>query len=222
MSSPADPIRVVVIDDHDAIHAGIRTWCDEARPPLHLLAAYTTAKDFVADQRDRSVSPDVVLLDLELKSRRPDFAAVEEIATAGHRVIVFSHIEHDEAILRSLELGANTYIAKPEGKEHLVEAIRAAATDTPYVGPRMASAIGNDRRVGRPALTDREKEVLLAWFRTESKDLVGQQLFIAPGSVKTYLQRVRAKYAAVGRPAPTKAALVARAVQDGIISIDEL
>ncbi|QEN11956.1 DNA-binding response regulator [Mycolicibacterium sp. ELW1] len=211
-------IQLAVIDDHDAIHAGIQTWCQQAQPPLCLLAGYTDAADFLAHQRP----PIVVVLDLELRSRRPDFATVERIAMAGHRVIVFSHIESDEAILRTLDVGASTYIAKSEGKNHLVEAIRAAATDTPYVGPRMANAINNDRRHGRPDLTDREQEVLLAWFRTESKDLVAHQLYIAPGSVKTYLHRVRVKYAAIGRPAPTKAALVARAVQDGIISVDEL
>lgn len=56
----------------------------------------------------------------------------------------------------------------------------------------------------------------------ESKDLVTCRLNIAPATVRTHLQRVRVKYAAAGRPAPTKAALVARAVQDGIISIDDL
>ncbi len=225
MPQPVDnahPIRVAVIDDHDAIHAGIQAWCQHASPPVRLVAAYTGVEDFLAAHRDRDRGLDVVLVDLELKSRRPEFAAVEAIASLGYRVVVFSHIEHEETILRALDVGAMTYITKPEGKNHLLEAIAAAAADTPYVGPRMASAINHDRREGRPALTQREQEVLLAWFQTENKDLVGRRLFISPGSVKTYLQRVRAKYAAVGRPAPTKAVLVARAVQDGIISIDEL
>ena len=73
-----------------------------------------------------------------------------------------------------------------------------------------------------PNLAAREKQVLIVWFRTDSKDEVARQLCIAPSSVRTYLQRVRAKYAAAGRHAPSKAALVARALQDGIIGIDEL
>jgi hypothetical protein len=40
--------------------------------------------------------------------------------------------------------------------------------------------------------------------------------------VNTHFGRVRTKYAAIGRPAPTKAALIARALQDGLINIDEL
>lgn len=68
----------------------------------------------------------------------------------------------------------------------------------------------------------REREVLLAWFQTESKALVAHQLYITPGTVNTHLERIRAKYAAMGRSAPTKAALVARAIRDGLIGTDEL
>lgn len=68
----------------------------------------------------------------------------------------------------------------------------------------------------------RRAKVLLAWIRTDSKDGVARQLHIAPTTVRTHLQRIRAKYAAVGRPATTKAALVARAIQDGLIDVDDL
>jgi DNA-binding NarL/FixJ family response regulator len=225
MSLPAEVpggIGVAVIDDHDAIHAGVQTWFAQAAPPVRLVASYTAVEPFLNEYPCATGDVDVVLLDLELKSRQPDFAAIEHVTAAGHRTLVYSHITHDEVILRCLDLGAAAYIAKTEGQSHLIEAIRATATDASYIGPRMASAISRDERAGRPALTKREKEVLIAWFQTESKELVGQRLYISASSVRTHLQRVRAKYAAVGRPAPTKAALVARAVQDGYISVEEL
>jgi DNA-binding CsgD family transcriptional regulator len=74
----------------------------------------------------------------------------------------------------------------------------------------------------QPELAPREAEVLIAWCHTDSKDAVARSLHIAPTTVRTHLQRVRAKYAAAGRPAKTKAALVARAIQDGLIHIDDL
>ncbi|MER7450791.1 LuxR C-terminal-related transcriptional regulator [Nocardia beijingensis] len=74
----------------------------------------------------------------------------------------------------------------------------------------------------RPVLSSREIEVLLAWIASDSKVEVGQRLFISLGTVNTHLTRIRDKYAAVGRPAPTKAALVARALQDALIDIDDL
>ncbi len=76
--------------------------------------------------------------------------------------------------------------------------------------------------MGRLSLSERERQVLVAWFGTESKDLVGNLLHIAPATVRTHLQRVRAKYAGVGRPAPTNSALLARAIEDGIIGLSDL
>ena len=74
----------------------------------------------------------------------------------------------------------------------------------------------------RPALTDREIEVLRTWLMLDSKPAVAQELYISLGTVNTHLTRIRAKYADIGRAAPTKAALVARAVQDGLVSLDDL
>lgn len=74
----------------------------------------------------------------------------------------------------------------------------------------------------RPDLTGREIEVLLCWIRHDSKTEVAKTLFLSLGTVNTHLTRIRAKYTSVGRPAPTKAALVARALQDGLVDISEL
>lgn len=78
------------------------------------------------------------------------------------------------------------------------------------------------RALPRPNLSEREIEVLLAWLRCDTKNAVAAGLFVSLGTVNTHLSRIRTKYSGVGRPAPTKAALVARAVQDGLISLDEL
>ncbi|MBY4126972.1 helix-turn-helix transcriptional regulator [Rhodococcus fascians] len=74
----------------------------------------------------------------------------------------------------------------------------------------------------RPGLTGREIEVLLCWIKHDSKTEVARTLFLSLGTVNTHLTRIRAKYTSVGRPAPTKAGLVARALQDGLVDIAEL
>ena len=86
----------------------------------------------------------------------------------------------------------------------------------------MGKTLANGSTLGRINLSEREKEVLVAWFQTESKELVGKRLFIAPTTVRTHLQRARAKYAGAGRSAPTKSALLARAIEDGILSLNDL
>lgn len=72
----------------------------------------------------------------------------------------------------------------------------------------------------RPNLSDREVEVLLAWLVAESKEEAARRLFISASTVSTHLARIRAKYTAVGRGAPTKTHLFARALQDGYTSLD--
>lgn len=223
---PMEPLgagSVAVVDEHDAIHAAVQLWCSQAQPPIRFAGNYFSAEQFLAEHPSpyaTGVGP--IVLELRRQPDGVDFAALDGIISQRHRVIVYSHIATDEVILTALDRGAFTYLTKSESKDHLIDAIRAAGTDTPYVGPRMAMAMLNDSTIGRANLAPREKEVLVAWFRTESKDHVARQLKIAPTTVRTHLQRVRAKYAAVGRPATTKAALVARAIQDGIVSVDDI
>lgn len=78
------------------------------------------------------------------------------------------------------------------------------------------------KRPSNPALSDREVEVMLAWILSDSKSDVCHKLFIAPGTINTHLSRIREKYHRAGRPAPTKATLLARALQDGYLCLDDL
>ena len=87
---------------------------------------------------------------------------------------------------------------------------------------RRLSLLPIGRTWRRPVLSAREVEVLIAWLHTDSKSEVGRQLFITTSTVNTHLVRIRQKYANVGRPARTKAALAARAIQDGLIDLFDL
>ncbi len=226
MAAPDEPgaigVTVAIIDDHDVVHAGIEAWCADADPPIQFVGNFSTPDEFLRRFPDIAKEVDVVLLDLQIDGNRPEFETLAKLCAGGQRVIVYSHLTADEVILNCLELGASTYLVKSEGKRHLLEAIHAAHSTQPYVGPRMAKAMVNEHNVGRSKLSEREKEVLVAWFQTESKELVGKQLYIAPTTVRTHLQRARAKYASVGRSAPTKSALLARAIEDGLLSLKDL
>ena len=212
---------VAIIDDHDVVHAGVAAWCAEADFPVRLAAGCRRFDGFLTQFPDAPAGVDVVILDPQFDGK-PDFGVLRMLCERGQRVIVFSSLTADEVILTCLDIGAVTYLVKYEGRNHVMEAIRDVSAGTPYVGPRMAKALRNDSLLGRISLSDREKEVLIAWFQTESKEAVGKRLFIAPTTVRTHLQRARAKYAAVGRPAPTKSALLSRAIEDGILSLADL
>ena len=215
-------VSVVIIDGQDVVHAGIEAWLTGSQPSIKIVASFSDPLEFMSFYPTATPAVDVVIFALQYDGHGPEFDALRQMCHAGHRVIVYSYLASDEVILRSLDAGAFAYVAKWERGSHLLEAISAARSDTPYVAPRMAKALLSDQTGGRPRLSQREREVLVAWFETENKEAVANQLFIEPSTVATHLQRVRAKYAAVGRPAPTKAALVARAIQDGILGVDEL
>jgi DNA-binding NarL/FixJ family response regulator len=221
-SAQQSEISIAIVDSHCVVHTGIEAWLASTEPPIKIVGNFSRPAEFLSDHPKASPAVDVVLFALQYESEGPEFDALRRLSRAGHRVIVYSYLVTDEIILSSLDAGAFTYVAKSESGEHLREAIYAARSARPYVAPRMAGALLSDKIVGRPRLSAREKEVLMAWFQTENKHAVAARLSIEPTTVKTYVQRVRAKYAAVGRPAPTKAVLVARAIQDGILNVYDL
>jgi DNA-binding NarL/FixJ family response regulator len=214
-------ISLVIIDGQHVVHRGIEAWVSGAEPPIKVVGNYSHPAEFIAIDPSETSDVDVVLFALQY-DHGPEFSALRQLCQAGHRVVVYSYLVSDEIILTSLDAGAVSYVAKSESGHHLCEAIWAACTDTPYISPRMAKALLSDRAMGRPRLSEREREVLIAWFQTENKEQVAKRLFIEPSTVRTHLQRARAKYAAVGRPAPTKSALIARSIQDGILSVHDL
>jgi two-component system, NarL family, nitrate/nitrite response regulator NarL len=219
------PIAVAMIDDHEVVHEGLMAWCASATPPITVAGAYARPTHFLAEHPNAAESDiDAVILDLQFGDGNP-LASVDTVGVltdAGYRVIVYSMRGSAGTILDCLDAGAVTYLTKSEGREHMVAAIEAAVTDAPYISPSMAGAMSDDTRAHRPKLSPREREVLLQWFSTESKAFASRALYITTATLDTHLARVRAKYAAAGRPASTKAALVARAIQDNIISVDDL
>lgn len=210
---------VVILDDHPAVVDGVRAWCLAAEPAIVVVESGARLAVAVAGA---GRTADVVVLDLELEPGPPSFRDLQRLVDDGRRVVVYSqHIESD-TILRCLEIGAATYLTKAEGPEHLIAAIHAVADDLPYTPPVLSGAMAVDRRPDCPILSEREREVLLAWFESDSKSLVARRFHLSTSTVDTYINRVRIKYAELGRPATTKAALVARALQDGFVDLAAL
>ena len=75
----------------------------------------------------------------------------------------------------------------------------------------------SDTSSARPRLAPQELRALRLWFQLPKIGNVAREMGIAESTVAQYIARVRVKYAAAGRPAPSKAAMVARAIQDGLI-----
>ncbi|WP_175412554.1 response regulator transcription factor [Streptomyces sp. TRM64462] len=212
-------VGVALVDDHPVVLAGIEYWYAASGHPITVLAK---GQDVSVALTGPGADADVVVLDLQLSEAGPAYPELKRLVARQRQVIVYTMKDSQEAALTCLDLGAFTYLTKAEGERHLVAATLAAAEGVPYTPPALAGAFGSDTRRGRPVLAPREVDVLLEWFQSESKAMVAESLGLSVRTVNTYLDRVRIKYANAGRPATTKANLVARAVQDGLVSLDEL
>jgi DNA-binding NarL/FixJ family response regulator len=220
-------LRVAIVDEHDVVRAGLEAWFAGQHPALTVAGSFPTAADYLTWLRDPPglaghPPADVVVIEIQQNGCAPDLDGLAQLCAAGPAVLVYSRLTADEVLLSSIDAGAHSYVAKADGAEHLVAALRCISDGPgPYIGPQMAGVLERRRTAGRLNLSERERQVLTAWLRTDSKDEVGRLLHITLATVRTHLQRVRMKYAAVGRPAHSKAALLARAVEDGIIGLSE-
>lgn len=215
----AAAITAVLVDDHEVVTEGVRSWCASADPPIDLIeAGARLGAVWTGPGRDA----DVVIMDLQLTGGAQEFGELRRLTQAGRRVVVYTGDGNRATAVKCIGLGALAYVAKSEGRGHLVAAVRAAAAGRAYTPPSLSGAIAADDGAGRPRLAPMELEALRAWFASSSKGLAAAMLGISPRTVDTYIERVRVKYAAVGREAPTKSALVARALEDGLVTLEEL
>jgi len=215
----AGPIRIAVVDDHPVVIEGVRSWvADAPGAGIEVVLAAETIDALLAPD---APTTDVALVDLNLDGVLIT-DAIAELCSAGRRIVVYSQYADPETILAVLDAGACDFIAKNEGREHCVQTIIAVAADRPYVTPSLAGAMVSDSRPHRPHLSEQERTVLLLWFQSTSKESVARRMGISENTIRQYIARARLKYAGAGRPAPTKAALLARAIEDGIVSAEEI
>ncbi len=98
-----EPITAVIVDDHAAIAAGVRSWCAQAVPPIEVI----DAGDRLADVwTDSGADAHVVIFDLELVPGRPDFGELRRLVDSGRRVVVYSQHADDVTVIKCIDLGA--------------------------------------------------------------------------------------------------------------------
>lgn len=213
-------IRVAVVDGHESVRAGLHSWFAAADPPIETVGGFGSPAEYL---RWLPAGPpvDVVVTEIQQTYRHtPDMDQLRQMCDQHARVIVHSRITSHEVILAAMCAGAVSYVAKSDGRQHLLAALHHLADGgKTYVGPHLAEALHRSALLGRLGLSQREREVLLAWLHHDSKDDVAHSLHISPATVRTHLQRIRTKYAQRGLSAPTKSAMLARAIEDGLVGL---
>ncbi|MEQ4719580.1 response regulator [Nonomuraea sp. B19D2] len=214
-SEAAGRVTVALVEDHQVVVDGVRSWFG-GPSTVELVAQGPTIESV------RGVAADVLLLDLNLNGTMV-VDRVAELCAGGQRVIVFSEHEEPETVRAVLDAGASAFIGKGRAtRESCLETILEVAADRPSVTLPMAHAIATDESPHRPQLSDKERAALLFWFQSMSKASVAARMGIKERTVRQYIDRARVKYAAAGRPAPTKEKLLICAIQDGLVQPDEV
>lgn len=219
----ADPIRVLLVDDHTVLRAGLRMLINAERD-MEVVGEAADGEQAV--QQAQAVGPDVVLMDIAMPGLN-GLEATRRIRQCCPRARVLMLSMHDdEAYLReALEAGATGYTLKQAADTELLAAIRAVARDEIFLHPtltrlmvgellgkRAQTAAGGGRGT-RDILSDREREVLRQIALGYTNQQVADMLGLSVKTVETYKARVMEKL-----HLRTRAALVRYAVERGLLA----
>jgi DNA-binding NarL/FixJ family response regulator len=203
------------VEDLAVVFEGVRSWIsDDPERRVSLVAAADTVE---AVLEGPGHDADVLVLDLELRNRQMVTGKVAELSDAGHRVVIYS-IHVQPLIVQSvLQAGACAFLDKHTERDQFVDTIVAVAQGRPIVTASMAGGI-----LQAAKLAAREREALLYLFQGMSYASIAARMKISRVTVKQYVERARAKFAALGRPCRANTVLLARCIEDGLIRPEEV
>jgi DNA-binding NarL/FixJ family response regulator len=207
-------IRIAVVDDDRMLLDGIASWLGQA-PDLHLVGGFATVDDLLSARLDR---PDAVVLDLVLRDGTEAADNVGRLVARGMRILVVSVWVDHERVAATFAAGASGYLTKDHDLQVLAAAVRTIAAGGIAYTPELALACLRDPRPDRPTLSPQEHSVLVAYASGMTLWAAARHAGIMPETARTYLERVKAKYQAIGRPARTKLELADRVREDGLQS----
>ncbi|MDP3950214.1 response regulator transcription factor [Microbacterium sp.] len=197
-------IRVLLIDDHPVVRAGLRSIVD-ARGFAVVGEASTGEEALVMTPVLR---PDVVLCDLRLGDGIDGVettAALRRMPDAP-AVLILTTFDHDAQIIRALEAGAAGYLLKDVDNDTIARAIIDAASGamvlTPGGDERLIAAL----RAPRVTLTERERDVLMLVDEGAANKEIAARLFISESTVKTHIVHLLEKLGVASRTAATSEA----------------
>jgi two-component system, NarL family, response regulator NreC len=191
----ADPIKIVLADDHAVVRKGLRLLLD-AEECLEVVAEAGTAAD--AMRYVRAHRPGVLVLDLNMPGELTSLDAIPDVKHAGDgtQVVVLTMQEDPEFARRALGSGAAGYVLKEAADDELVEAVRRAAAGDTYLNPRLGAALAAapPQAAGPPDdLTEREVEILRLIALGHTNVEIGEQLYLSVRTVESHRAHIQQK-----------------------------
>jgi NarL family two-component system response regulator LiaR len=199
MMEAADKIKVLIVDDHQVVRQGLRTFLEL----LEDISVIGEAED--GQQAVKLVSalqPDVVLMDLVMP-RMDGINATQKVLALGlkTKVIALTSFSEDDKVFPAIQAGASSYLLKNVSPDDLVEAIRAVHRGEARLHPditrklmqQVSQVHASAQETSLNELTEREKEVLRLVALGNNNREISQQLFISEKTVKTHVSNILGK-----------------------------
>jgi DNA-binding NarL/FixJ family response regulator len=209
-------VRLALLDDHEVLLDTISSWIYANAPDFDLVLSASTWLELVHSD---NFPTDLVFIDFQLQETISIEARVRTCRAAGAKVIVISSLDTREARERALAAGAAAFLVKTLPMREIMDTARRI----------MGIDHGEELQKGwrplpigamnqsRPKLSAGEVEALKLYVSGLSTTEVAERMNVRYETAKTYLRRVREKYAKAHRPASKKAELIRRAAEDGYL-----
>jgi DNA-binding NarL/FixJ family response regulator len=210
MTSATHRIRILSVDDHPLLRAGIGTLID-TQPDMQLVGEASNGKEAV--QLHRELKPDVTLMDLQM----PGMGGLDAIIAIRTeeptaRIIVLTTYSGDALAQRALKAGAQAYVLKSLVRTEILNTIRVVHEGERRVQADVAAEIA--KHTADATLTTREIEVLRLVASGHANKEISARLSINEETTKTHIKNILAKLGAKDR---THA--VSLGLRRGIISL---
>ena len=199
----AEPIRVLIADDHPVYRDGLRVLLG-ATPDFALAGEAADGGEAVTLTAE--CQPDVVLMDLKMPRLDGIEATRQIVAVSPHvGIVILTMLEDDESVFAALRAGARGYVLKGAGREELQLAIRAVARGEALYGSAIArrlmayfapaAPLPSPPSVPSafPELTGREREVLALVAAGQSNAAIAERLFLSLKTVRNHVSNILGK-----------------------------
>ncbi|MGI8774693.1 MAG: response regulator [Actinomycetota bacterium] len=218
----AEPIRVVLVDDHDLLRRGIKTML-EADGDIEVVGEASDGMKVV--ELVEEVLPDVVLIDVVMPNK-DGIVSTAEIKEAFPNVGVVVLSGHDEQrfVFDALKAGASGYLLKTADLEEVLDTVRAVASGRAKIDPEVAARLLKEFQshqkeevadVYQP-LTPRERETLELMSTGLPNKTIAARLKISERTVTTHVANIYAKLQVNNRVSAIQEAVRRRILDPGI------
>ena len=200
-------IRVLVVDDHHVVRAGL---CTFRRRDPELEVVGEASDGLEAIELARKILPDVVVMDLLLPHIDGiDATAIIRRELPETEVVILTSFMEGDLVVRAIRAGAISYVLKNARSDELRKAIKAAAAGQMHLSSQASAYLLEGLQLSEPSytpLSERETDVLRLLAQGQSNRAIAESLHLDENTVKTHVRHILSKLKVQSR---TQAVLVA-------------